>query len=174
MPFISPEENVSRLNLDPNMVVADFGSGSGSYSIALAKSLPAGKVISFDVQKEMLDRLKRMSLDSGLTNINVVWADLEVRGSTKLADRSVDAVVLSNMLFQVDAKYSVVLEIKRVIKPGGKVMAIEWSGSFGHIGPRPEDVIEENQLIDIFTQAGFRKLNSFKSGDQHYGVIFIA
>ena len=172
--FISPEASIKKLRLEPGMKVADFGAGSWAYVFALAKAvLGGGQVYAIDVQKELLDRVKKEGRKTGLSNIEIIWGDIERAGGTKLADQSIDAVVLSNVLFQLNHTYSASLEAKRGLKPGGKVLVIDWTESFGNMGPVAEQVVTPAKAREVFASAGFEFKEEFPAGPHHYGLIFI-
>src|SRR3989338_9124854 len=97
--FADPRTNVRQFGLQPGMTVADFGAGGGALALEMAKLIrPNGKVVAIDVQQALLARLKSEARAQGLNNVEVVWGDVEKRGGSKLADRSVDAVIFSNLL----------------------------------------------------------------------------
>ena len=63
-------------------------------------------------------------------------------------------------------------EAKRVLKVGGRVILIEWSDSFGGIGPRASDVLAESVARELLTRAGFAFERSIKTpGEHHYGLV---
>jgi ubiquinone/menaquinone biosynthesis C-methylase UbiE len=173
MAFSKPQEVVAQFHLQVGITVADFGTGSGAYALALARAIgPTGRCYAIDIQKELLARLAREAKDLHLRNIEVIRGDLEqVHGST-LADHMVDFVVIANLLFQTSAKYILVREAKRILRPNGKVALIDWSGSFGGLGPKSEEVLAPIEAKKIFAEAGFSFLNDFPAGDHHYGLMF--
>lgn len=174
MPFSKPQEVVAHFRLHEGMTVADFGAGSGAYALALARAVGSeGRVYAIDIQKELLARLAREAGDLGLHNVvEIIWGDLEQIHGTKLIDQSVDFIVIANLLFQVSAKYILVREARRILKTGSRVALVEWNGSFGGIGPKPEQVLPPAEAKKIFAEAGFSFLDNFPAGDQHYGLMF--
>ncbi|MBI2097659.1 MAG: methyltransferase domain-containing protein [Candidatus Vogelbacteria bacterium] len=176
MPFSDPKTVINHFNLTEGMTVADFGAGSGAYALAMARRVGAtGRVYAIDVQKELLARLSREAKSgqlANITNIEVIWSDLERAGGSKLADQSVDFVLVANLLFQVSAKYTLALEAKRILKPDGRLAVIDWQDSFGGLGPPESQVVRPEEVKKITTQAGFRCLKDFPAGDHHYGLLF--
>ncbi len=172
--FADPVKNISYLHLEPGMKVADFGVGSGEYALAAAKIVGStGRVFAIDIQKDLLDRVISQAKDRGVSGvIDGLWGDIENRGGVKLADHSVDAVIISNVLFQVESQYGVALEANRVLRPGGKIMVIDWQDSYGGIGPAPSKIITAEKVEQIFSQAGLVKENYFDAGAHHFGLIF--
>src|SRR5258706_4684244 len=99
--FLDPTKVIEHLNITPNMVVADFGAGSGFYTLALARKLKGsnGKVYALEVQRDLLGRIRGAAEKEHLSNIDYLWANFEKIGGSKLHDHTVDRAVLSNGLF---------------------------------------------------------------------------
>lgn len=171
--FSDPENNIKQFALSPGMMVADFGSGSGFYSIAAAKAVsPGGKVFAVDIQKDLLEKLKNGARQDHISNIDIVWGDLEHLGGTKLRESSIDAVMACNLFFQIENKDALCLEIKRVLRPNGRAMVVDWGGSFGGVGPVETDIISKIKMTDIFLDHGFVIDREIAAGAEHYGLIF--
>ena len=103
--FSDPIKNIEQCGIQAGMEIADFGSGSGHYSLAAAKALMStGRVYAIDVNKDLLTKLKNHASREGMYNVEVIWGDLEKPRGTKLRDMSVDLVFLSNILFQLEDK----------------------------------------------------------------------
>jgi ubiquinone/menaquinone biosynthesis C-methylase UbiE len=171
--FSDPEKNIGQFSLGKGDHVADFGAGAGFYSFAAAEAVSSdGKVYSIDVQKDLLQRLKKEANIRHLTNIEILWADIEHYGGTKLRESSMDAVIAANVLFQIKEKNKTCLEINRILKKGGRVLLVDWSSSFGGMGPQQEDVFLPEKAKEIFTQNGFEFEREISAGAQHFGLIF--
>ncbi len=171
--FADPTKNLAALAIPAGSAVADFGCGSGSYALALARHLRGGgRVYALDVQKDLLAKLKAEAQRERLSNLEVVWANVEKVGGSKLADGVLDWVLISNTLFQTPARYTMLLEAKRVLKTGGHLAIIEWSDSFGGLGPAPAEVLPSAAARTVAESAGFRLVREFPAGDYHYGLLF--
>jgi ubiquinone/menaquinone biosynthesis C-methylase UbiE len=173
--FSNPEQNVARLLLTEGMRVADFGAGTGFYSkAASAKVGYSGKVYAVEVVKDMVKKLEADLKQWGISNVDCIWGDIEKVDGTKIADESLDAVIISNVLFQAEDKLGLIDETKRVLKKKGKVLLIDWSESFGGMGPAPTHVVSEKTAEDLFKKRGFKFVETISTGDHHYGIIFTA
>lgn len=171
--FSAPEKNIEQLNLQPNQIVADFGAGSGAYTIAAAKAMNGtGKVYAIDVQKDLLTRLENTCKEAHVSNVSFVWGNLEQVGGTKLRDQSVDVAILSNVLFQTPDKKGVIEEIKRVLKPGGTLLVIDWTASYSNMGPSSEQVVPELEARQLVESLAFTFNRSLNAGNFHYGLVF--
>ncbi len=172
MTFADPTHNLEQFGLTPGMHVADLGSGSGFYTIAAAKLLKdGGKVYSLEVQKELLTKIKSEAERNHLNNIEIIWANIEKLGGTKLRERSMDAAIISNVLFQIEDKRTFILEVKRILKPEGRVLFIDWSESYGGMGPSATHVVSKSNAEALFKAEGFSFERELSVGAHHYGII---
>src|SRR5665648_474445 len=143
--FTNPEQNILHLGLKEGMRVADFGAGTGFYSKAASIKVGySGKVYAIEVQKDLVKKLESELRHWGISNVECIWGDIEKRNGTKISDRSMDAVIVSNVLFQTEDKLGLIDEVKRVLKKNGQVLMVDWTGSFGGMGPAKEHVVTEN------------------------------
>ncbi|MCK5590893.1 MAG: methyltransferase domain-containing protein [Candidatus Pacebacteria bacterium] len=172
MAFANPEGNVEQLGQIDAMKVADFGAGVGAYTIPLAKSVgDFGRVYAIEVQKDLLPKIKNIAIEQNLTNVEVLWGDIERVGATKLSDKSIDIVVVANVIFAVEDKLGLVNEAHRVLVPKGKVLLVDWRDSYGGLGPQPDRIVSPEDARQYFEKAGFVYEKSIQTGDQHYGFI---
>ena len=170
--FSNPVKNIEQFNIDPGMTVADLGSGVGFYSIALAKAVgPSGKVYAVDIQKELLSKLQTDAAQEGVHNIKLIWGDLDLPKSSTLQESSVDRVVLANILFQIEEKDVLLEEAYRILKPGGKLLFVDWKDSYGGLGPKPSDVIKDDVAKTLLESHNFKFDRDILTGDHHYGFI---
>jgi len=173
--FSDPREVTLQMGLREGMKVGDFGTGSGHYARAAAAIVgPEGKVYAIDVQEDVLKHLKLNTHALRLESIETVWGDIEQPMGTHLRGESLDAVILANVLFQVDDRAGLLAEARRVLKPGGKLLVVDWAGSYGGMGPTSNRVVTEHDAEALFINNGFHKVKSFRAGAHHYGIVFTA
>lgn len=171
--FSDPQHIVNQIPVMPGMVIADLGAGTGVFSFPLAsKTGPTGKVYACDVQKDMLVRLDNEIRERHVTNIQTVLSNVETHQGTRLRDMSIDMVVVANVLFQIEDRPGFVDEIKRILKIGGIVLVVDWSESFGNLGPHENHVINRLQSEKLFSDHGFHILPQLiDAGSHHYGLL---
>ena len=171
--FAHPVRNVVAFGIEHGSRVADFGAGSGAYTLALAEYLSgSGHVIAVDIQRDLLRRIKNEATRRGYKNVDIVWGDLEVPGTSKITDRHLDFVLISNLLFQVEEKSRVLEEARRALKPRGRLAVIDWSESFKGMGPQKREVVPKDAARELAERAGFVFEREFSAGAHHYGLLF--
>lgn len=173
MAFSSPVDILERFGVHEGQVLADLGVGSGFYTLAAAKLVGSGgRIYAVEIQNEVLTRLTNHGHRERITNIISIHADAEQVGGTKIADMSVDSVLVCNVLFQIEQKPAFVSEIRRILKSGGRVLVVDWAGSFGGTGPQPRYVVSASNAEQFFKAAGFTKITTIPAGDHHWGLVF--
>jgi ubiquinone/menaquinone biosynthesis C-methylase UbiE len=170
--FLNPDDTIKSLLVREDWHIADLGAGSGSYTLAAAKYVPMGKIYAIDINREILPFIKAKVLAHGHKNIEVIWGDIDRPRGTNVSDASMDAVILANTFFQIENKNAALQEIERILKPGGKILFIDWAGSFGNLGPREEDVVLPFAAKSAFEKFGFIFKEDVPAGEYHYGMIF--
>lgn len=172
--FTNPEENIKALGIYEGMVIADLGAGIGSYTIPLAERVgETGRVYAVEVQKDFLTNIKDATIARGIKNVELLWGDIERIGGTKIKDETVDAVVISNVLFQAENKSGLLREASRILKTGGKLLLIDWSESFNNLGPSPKMVVTKNEAQMLCEREGFVLKNEVPVGEHFYGLLML-
>mgnify|MGYP001592971675 FL=1 len=172
--FLHPERTMGRLGIRPGMIVADFGAGTGYFSLPAARLVgESGKVYAIDVQKQAVDLVRSKANLEHLQNVETVWADLERPSGSHLPDASVDLVIVANILFQADAKAEVLAEARRIAKSGGRLAVLEWDQTPFPAGPPAAMCISKPLARRLAEEAGFQLEKEFEAGTHHYGLLFV-
>ena len=173
MSFLTPEHLVRELYLKPGDRVADIGCGSGAYTIALAEEVGAtGQVYAVDIHREMLHTLLGTLDKRSIMNVEALWANAE--DHVPIDGYSLDAVVLSNVLFQFGNINSVLEHVSKILKPDGQLLIVEWNDSHGGLGPHKEHVIDEAYAEKLVIAHHFRILKRLPAGEYHYAFIALS
>ena len=171
--FSAPEKNIKQLELTSNQIVADFGAGSGAYTIASAKALKGtGKVYAIEVQKGLLTTLQNTCTAEHLGNVSFIWGNIEIPGGSKLSDNICDVVIISNVLFQALDKKKIIDEARRVLKSGGRILLIDWTASFNNMGPTNEQIFAEIEARKLLEESRLLFEKQINAGNFHYGLVY--
>ncbi|KKR20453.1 MAG: Methylase involved in ubiquinone/menaquinone biosynthesis [Candidatus Moranbacteria bacterium GW2011_GWA2_39_41] len=172
--FINPEAVVEKLDLLVGGVVADFGCGSGFFSLPIAEKIGEhGVVYALDILPQNLETIASRAKTAGITNIVTKRVNLEKDGGSRLPDASCDWVIMKDMLFQNKNKLSILSEGRRVLKDGGKILLIEWNFEDASIGPDRSLRISKEALTELVQQADLSILNEISVSNFHYGLILV-
>lgn len=120
-----PSKIVSALNFKRDDVVADIGAGTGYLSFLIAPLLPQGKVLAVDIQQEMLDIIKAAKKEKKISNVEPVLATIN---NPNLPDASVDLALMVDAYHEFEYPYEVMQGIVKALKPGGRVVLVEYRG----------------------------------------------
>jgi ubiquinone/menaquinone biosynthesis C-methylase UbiE len=171
--FVDPATVVSHFHIRQGESVADFGAGSGYYVPLLAAAVGhSGRVYACEIQKELVEKIGVLSRQKGLGCVHPLWCDLEAQGGVKIPDGTLDCGIMVNTLFQLQDKQTALAEVSRTIRSGGKFIIIDWSDSFGGLGPQPADVLSAQDAEALCESNGFVFERGFDAGDHHYGLAF--
>jgi demethylmenaquinone methyltransferase/2-methoxy-6-polyprenyl-1,4-benzoquinol methylase len=112
--------------LKPGGRALDIAAGSGDLSIGLARQVGAsGTVCSTDINARMLTRGRDRLLDAGfVANVSFVLADAE---RLAFKPNMFDCVTVGFGLRNVTDKSAALASIFRVLRPGGRLLVLEFS-----------------------------------------------
>jgi len=162
---------VETLALEPGDVVADVGSGSGWFTIPLARAVaPGGRVYAVDVDPDMNAYLEERLAAEGVENVTVLLA---TPADTGLPDGAVDLVFTSNTFHHLPAQGRYFASLKRHLAPGGRVAVVEYEPSkagwfartFGHATPKPG-------IVASIVSGGYRLVHDYDFLERQSFLVF--
>ena len=152
--------------------VADLGCGNGFYVLPAAQMIgPTGMVYAVDVQTQKLAATISIANQFGYKNVKVIQANLG-KPLLDIDPGSCDLVVMGNILHEIDKKQELIQNIYRVLKTGGRVVAVEWKRTATPFGPPLERRMDQEKLEIMLQAAGFRKDKDLQADGYHYAVLF--
>ncbi|BAY40166.1 hypothetical protein NIES2111_45490 [Nostoc sp. NIES-2111] len=120
-----PSTLINSLNLQADDVVADIGAGTGYISLKIAPLLTAGKVFAVDIQPEMLEILEFLKQEKNITNVEPILATSD---NPHLPPASVDLALMVDAYHEFEYPREVMQGIFKALKPGGRVVLVEYRG----------------------------------------------
>jgi len=172
--FLNQQEVLDKVGLNQGMNVACLGCGNLGYFIIPAAKLIGKESLAYavDIQKSVLDSVKHLAAMEGLTNLQTIWANLEVVGSTKIPAASLDVAFLINVLFQNKKHAEMLKEASRLIKTGGKLVVIDWKKIGVLFGPAVEMRVDPEAVVKYATDLNLRLVLQTEFSKYFWGLIF--
>ncbi len=103
--------------LSPDYTILEIGTGTGIIALSVASSVKT--IVAIDTSKGMLEQAKQKQKNEGIINITFEPGDAN---QLIIEDTSMDAIICMNIMHLLPNPELVVSEIKRVIKPNGKLI----------------------------------------------------
>lgn len=165
----NPSHIFNAIGLSQDMVFADIGAGPGYFTLPAAAWVgPGGLVYALDIEPEMLQRLEQRLETNEVDNVRCLNSQ---ESALPLPDDSVDRALLANVLHEAIEPVKLLQEVRRILRPGGKVAIVEWHPGSLQSGPPAEDRLAVKQVKALLKQAGFAGVTEFEVGPTHYGVL---
>jgi SAM-dependent methyltransferase len=114
---------LANLAIEADSVIADIGAGTGYFSLPMAARAPRGRVLAVDIQPEMLAIVTSRAKAAGLANVEPVLA---TETDPRLPAGAVDVVLMVDAYHEFSHPYEVMQGVVRGLKPGGRVVLIEY------------------------------------------------
>lgn len=115
---------MDAIGLKPGMVVADVGAGSGYFTFRMASHVgKTGKVLAVDIQPEMLEILRKRSLEKGVNNVAPILGTIT---DPRLPAGAVDLILLVDVYHEFSHPWEMTRAMVRSLKPGGRLVLVEY------------------------------------------------
>lgn len=175
--YLDPATLLTHLNLAPGMWVGDFGVGAGGHFVVPVGKIVGrdGGVVMFDVMKSALSGAMTRAKLSGAENFRAVWTNLEIyEGAPGVADNTLDAGLLVNVLHQSTKHKDMLAEICRMLKPGAKLLVADWRPEVSStIAPPAQRRMAEGYIEQIAQGLGLTTAEKFSAGSYHWGLVLV-
>jgi arsenite methyltransferase len=158
-----PHDVVMALDLNPAQTIADIGAGTGYFARRFAKH--AGKVYAVDIDEKLL----AIAANSAPPNLETVTAAAD---DPRLPPRSVDIVFFCDVLHHIENRPAYYEKVARALKPGGRVVVIDFHEKPLPVGPPPSMKLSGNALIEEFQRAGFKLSKRLDTLPYQYFLFF--
>lgn len=167
---ILPNERVlDFLELEGDETVVDYGAGSGVLTVPVAGSLPGGVVYAVDESREMLQHLKENLAETNPTN---VYPRLVSDNRLDLANNCVDRILAVNLLHEVIGE-GALEEMRRLLKPDGFLLVIDWRSDVRRdMGPPADVSLTAEEGIEMLQEAGFDVTSVEDEAFPYHFVLF--
>ncbi|MEZ6118052.1 MAG: methyltransferase domain-containing protein [Pirellulaceae bacterium] len=122
--FGNRDRVLAAMQLQPGMVVADVGAGTGAFTRVFSKAVgPNGWVYAVDISPKFLEHISSKSAEEKLGNVSAVFGSAT---SINLPPASVDVVFICDTYHHFEYPESTLASINKALKPGGKLVLIDF------------------------------------------------
>ena len=146
-----PDRVIDALALTGGESVADIGAGTGYFTTRLAKAAAKPKVYAVDIEKSMLEHIRKRAAHEGLANVTTVLAGPL---ATNLPE-PVDVVLVVDTYHHIPNRPAYFTALKEKMKPGGRLAIVDFRKD-APSGPPKEFRFTPEQISSELEQAGFR------------------
>jgi ubiquinone/menaquinone biosynthesis C-methylase UbiE len=167
--YQKPREVLEALDVKAGEVIADIGAGSGYFSLRFAHHVgPAGRVYAVDVSPDMIRHLHTRVRDAGLMNVSPILAPPD----DPLLPQPVDRAVFVDVWHHVEDQPGYLAKLKRLLKPGGQVVMIDFHKRELPVGPPLAMKIAREDLIKQMQANGFEVAAEHTFLPYQYFLVF--
>lgn len=133
--------------------VLDIGCGTGVFTVPLARAAgESGRVFAVDLREEMVETCRRRVEALGLLNVGVLRSE---ESTIPLPAGSVDLVFACHLLHELEDPAAFLAELRRVLRPGGRLAAVEWEKVETGQGPPLKHRLTPAESCALLERHGF-------------------
>lgn len=168
--YQKPHEVIMALGLKEGEVVADIGAGSGYFTFRFALHVgDKGRVYAVDINPDMIVFMNRRIRDLQLKNVVTV---LSAPDDPLLTDASVDRFFICDTWHHIANQAQYLTLMKKMLKPGGQIIMIDFHKKDLPVGPPPEMKIARDDLVRQMASNGFKLAKEHTFLPYQYFLVF--
>jgi len=138
-----PDQIMDALGVAEGSIVADIGAGAGWFTVRLGKRVgPAGLVYAQDVQRPVLDAIRRRTEKENLRNVQM---RLGMGDNPNLPANALDAILIVDVYPEIDDRVAFLKSLGRSLKATGRMGIVNYKPGDG--GPGPVARLGEGQRV---------------------------
>jgi predicted methyltransferase len=140
-----PDQIMDALNIADGSTVADIGAGAGWFTIRLARRVgPRGVVYAQDVQRQMLEAIRRRVAKEGFENVQT---RLGAGSNPNLPAASLDAVLVVDVYPEVEDRITFLRNLGSALKPNGRIGIVNYKPGNGGPGPAGDEGVRVDRAV---------------------------
>jgi ubiquinone/menaquinone biosynthesis C-methylase UbiE len=164
----SPEVTLKSIGLSAGMAFVDVGCGDGFFAVPAAQLVgEKGLVYAVDVDASAIERLKDKAAKKGLKNVTAKVGEAE---ETVFCKKCADMVFYSRVLHDFKDPAKVLQNAKRMLKPDGTLVDLDWKKKPTVFGPPVRIRFSEEQATSLIRTAGFA-IESVKAAGRNFYIV---
>ena len=164
-----PDEVIDFLRLEPDMVVADLGAGTGYFAVKIAPRVPEGTVLANDVEPDMVRYLGERAEKNGLSNI------VPVQGSAPGPElpQPADVAFVCDVYHHIADRPAYFGKVREQLREGGRLVIVDFKKDAAKDapGPPPHMRIAADELVAELEGAGWTHLRTDTDTLPHQYIV---
>jgi arsenite methyltransferase len=166
-----PEEVIAAMALKNGETIADIGAGSGYFAFRFARHVGNnGRIYAVDINSDMVLFMNRHIRDLKLKNVVTI---LSAPDDPLLPDASIDRFFICNTWHHVENRGNYMQLMKKMLKPGGQVVIVDYKKKQLPVGPPPEMKIGRREVVEQFESGGFKLIKEHSFLPYQYFLVFV-
>jgi len=150
--WLPPEPILRAVGITPGAVAVDIGAGTGFWTLPLSQLVgPAGMVYAVDVEPIMLEELGTLVHEKQLSNVQVVSS---TEHEIPLSNAVADVAIAGFVVHEPSDHAAFVHEIVRLLRPGGRLLVVDWQKKPTEKGPPLEHRLAQREVETVLSDAG--------------------
>lgn len=165
----NPEAILTEAGLKSGLTVMDIGCGAGFFTLPAARLVgPTGKVYGLDIDERGIREVRKKALREGLHNLEVITGAAE---DALLCQGCADIIFFGIVLHDFKSPLKVLQNARKMIKPDGRLVDLDWKKIKMEMGPPVEIRFDEDSAARLIESADFETESVKDSGQYHYVII---
>ena len=166
----NPDLAMRLIRVQRGQTVADLGAGSGYYTRRLAGAVgDTGKVYAVDIQQGMLDLLQAALARERIANVVPVLGGID---DPRLPADSLDLILMVDVYHEFSQPQAMLQRMKTALKPGGRLVLLEYRGEDPDVPIRPEHKMTKAQVKLEVEHEGFKQQRVYDDLPWQHLIIF--
>jgi ubiquinone/menaquinone biosynthesis C-methylase UbiE len=164
-----PDLVVAALALRPGDIVADIGCGTGYFSWRLGRAVgPAGRVFGVEIQAEMLAQLAAKMKERAVANVTGILGTVD----DPRLPAPVDLVLMVDVYHEFSHPAEMMAAICARLKPGGRVVLVEYRGEDPAVPIKPLHKMTEAQVKKEMSVLPLEHIATIRTLPRQHLIIF--
>jgi ubiquinone/menaquinone biosynthesis C-methylase UbiE len=165
--WIPPQKIKALLDMDEKGVYLDIGAGTGYITREVASKTPGATVHALDIEPLMIEEMERSE------NSALILPQLMQRDVLSFAGTCLDGVWSITVFHELGNPVPLLHEIRRVLRPGGKLLIIDWKKKSESCeqGPPLEHRVSVEEVRTVLQEAGFSNVEEVTGFTHHFGIL---
>jgi len=167
--FLNPANVLDQISVPFGAKIGDFGTGAGHFALSVIDRVGSnGTLYALDAFVPVLEKLERTAQKRG---VRIYTIESDFNKHIPLQNDLLQLAILGNILHQIRERERFVLELERVLSPGGRVLIVDWAASFNNMGPTADAAVTPAEAVRLFRGAGFNTGSMLPAGSHHYAFV---